>query len=696
MYRFGLAIQVFLLVVALLCAGLHTSAEAEVRYRLISPAGEEIPLTAINQKREADSLVLYTSEYGRSSRTNPYGVEIAASPVSNNPNRYRVVQISSIFACQESHSLSECGNMPIPPQGVVLSATGDKRELLLAQFPLHSEFFIDSVLVYDSHAALHATNPSAETNPAGSGFPGYRGGNQLIRYDFRYGQPTTGTNEFGFEVTIRNDRVVEQEGANSRIPTDENSFVLSGHGKSSQWLMQNAPIGSRIEIQDSVVTSIIDKETYLYELDNLLEQVERIQKGSVPAGLMQQLNRLKQTAPQLSDDEVAKQAMVLQEALVPILWASYPALPEAAPRAIWHRPSESSLVEIRQSLELIQKAGINTIYLETYLHGDPIFPSSTFQAYGIPQKLPFQLNDSKGKQPDLLQLWLKEAHARGLKVHAWFQTFYAGNLQYDKTKGSILTKYPEWANVQRSAFGKDPLPASTLEAGAYFLDPANQEAQNFVLDLIDEIISQYPIDGFQLDYVRYPSSFPTNRFSYNATTWGYTPIARALFKARSGVDPTEITPQKAPELWAEWNVFKTRQVDRFVQKANSLIRIRRPDLPISAAIFPQPEESLVRKHQNWAAWARNGWLDFVVPMTLTSSPEVISADTKRVKELSSLPVVTGIFGPFNGNSPSRVIEQVWAASASGAAGVSLFDTAHLTQKTAEALRIGVFKTRENP
>lgn len=678
-----LLLSVFLMV-------LNQSAYAEMRYQLLSPAGETISLTTINQKRESESLVLYTPEYGNSTRTNPYGVEVIAVPINPGSNQYRVSQVVSVYDCQAQNNLSKCGNGVIPKNGVILSATGGKRDILVSDFKPGATFTLSPLLIYQSQLSIDATNPTAESNPVGSGFPGFRAGNQLVVYTHDYVQPTTGTNEFGYEVTVKNGRVVIQEGADSEIPTDENSFVLSGHGKARQWLLQNGVIGSKIDLLPSgVILSTVDKETYLYQLDEIVRKIEQNRPGTIPAAAQKRIQALKASSVQQQDEIVAKEALALKEELTPILWASYPSVSTTATRAVWHRPSEGSLQEIRQSLDLIQKAGFNTLYLESYLHGDPIFKSTTFETYHISQKLPFQLADSK---EDLLKLWLDEAHQRGMKVHVWFQTFYAGNAQYDKTMGSILTAYPDWANIQRSALGKIPLPPSTLEAGSYFLDPANQEAQNFLLTLIDEVITRYPIDGFQLDYIRYPASFPPDRFSYVATTWGYTPAARDMFKERTGIDPATLDPIASAELWNEWNDFKTRQVDRFVRKAHDLIKLKRPELPISVAIFPKPEESLQRKHQNWLAWAQNGWVDYVAPMTLTSSLETIADDTKEVKKLTALPVITGIFGPFNGNSPSDVVDQVWAAFTSGATGIALFDTAHLTQKMVEALHMGLFKS----
>lgn len=693
MHRSRVPVMAGLVLLLLLGLQLWSLCRAEVRYQLKVPTGEELALTAVNQKREDNSLVLYTPVFGNTTRTNPYGVEVAAVPVGRQADRYRVSQVTSVFTCQYNQNLAACGNMAIPAKGVVLSATGDKRELLLRLFPKGAEFELNTMLVYQSRMTLDAINPTPESNPKGSGFPGSRGSNQMLLYNPAYGKPTTETNEFGFEVTVVDNRVVKQEGANSTLPREDNAFVLSGHGRARDWLLQNATLGSKIEIEDNTLISTVDKDTYMYQLEAVVQRIEQLQKNALSQGLRNRIDSLRLRAYNMSDNEVAQEALTLKQQLTPILWASYPSVPANSVRAVWHRPSEASLKEIRQSLDMLQQGGFNTIYLETYLHGDPIFPSKTFATYNIPQKLPFKLKEGT---PDLLQLWLNEAHRRGIKVHVWFQTFYAGNRQYDGGMGSILAVYPQWANIQRSAVNKTPLPPSTLEAGGYFLDPANPEVQAFLLTLIEEIITRYPVDGFQLDYIRYPASFPSDRFSYVATTWGYTPLARERFKAQNGADPLDMTPDENMPLWMAWNAFKVSQVDSFVEQAYSRIKAKRPQLPVSAAVFPKPQEATMRKHQNWVTWAQKGWVDALAPMTLTSSSEVIAGDTWMMRFFVAQPLIVGIFGPFNGNSPSDVLEQVWTAFNAGAAGVSLFDTAHLTQPMVEALRMGLFKPATTP
>lgn len=543
---------------------------------------------------------------------------------------------------------------------------------------------------------LSATNPTVTSNPVGLSFPGLRGPNQLIRYDAGYGQPNTGTNEFGYEVTVVGDRVVATEGANSTIPTKSNvpknqGYVLSGHGEAKTWLFKYAPIGAKITLKSGQVNSWVDQETYRFQVQQLQEKLVKQGVRIGPEGLKKQVAQFLSQAPKLSLSQAQSQAERLKQQLEPMLWASYRSFPQTAVRGIWHRPSESSPEAIGQSLDRLKASGINTIFLETYLHGDPIFPSTTFEQYGLNQEPPFPWRGPEAN-PDRLGLWIDAAHQRGMKVHVWFQTFYAGNTVFKNSPGVILTKYPAWANRQRWSVANSALTGSNVETGHFFLDPANPQVQTFLLTLIDEIVTRYPVDGFQLDYIRYPSSLPVEHPDYVSTTWGYSDLARQRFTAVTGQDPLALDPLNTPQLWQEWQRYKTNQVTAFVQKAHDQIKAKRPGLVVSASVFTDPSMAAALKHQDWPMWAKQGWVDALAPMTLTSSTKTVAEVTQRFAKVTALPVWTGIFGPFNNNTATHVVEQVGVAEGAGAKGVILFDTAHFTPAMSGALKVGLFKT----
>ncbi len=68
----------------------------------------------------------------------------------------------------------------------------------------------------------------------------------MTLYTSAYG-PSTKTNDFGYEVTVANGKVVSGQKGNSKI--GENQYVLSGHGESRDAL-RKLKVGTPITIQN--------------------------------------------------------------------------------------------------------------------------------------------------------------------------------------------------------------------------------------------------------------------------------------------------------------------------------------------------------------------------------------------------------------------------------------------------------------
>jgi len=698
---------------------LNQAAYAQLAYTLTSDSGETLDINYKDQPRTANTLVLYSPEYGPTTQTNPHGVEVTLNLLPDGSGQYGVSQTTSVWECQKQGAAQQCGDASIPADGWVLSASDDTRQKLLRFVQSGSRFTLTPIWFASKTVDVTTINPNETNNKGSCGFPGCRGGNQLVIYNPNYGEPTTGTNEFGFEVTVVDGVVVAQEGANSHIPY--NGFVVSGHGSKRAWLIANAPIGARIFIDatGTELTSQISPATYRDQLVKRYQEIRQtiatlagvsLMDGAVADSMAPgpldsvseaQLTALDHRFQELlltvdrplnrGDNAVAAQSAV--EGLTVLnhqLWSLYPSFATGALQGVWHRPTELTAAAIGKTLDGFKADGFNAVFLETYFHGYTIFPSETYKIYGLPTP-----NPKFAQSGDLLQLWIDQAHQRDMQVHVWFETFYAGNKQAatgnQPLEGPVLAKYPEWANIQYSALESKKLVPSTLESGAYFLDPANTEACRFVSSLIHEVVSRYNVDGFQLDYIRYPASFPQDRFSYLQTTWGYTPTAREQFKALTDFDPKLFTKpglaQDQASLWRQWNNFKTAKVTDFVKTATADIRHTKPTLAISAAVFPKIEDSLERKHQDWATWGQNHWVDFLAPMTLTSAIKVVAENTHRMiaKTNGSIKVYSGIFGPFNNNSAEDVLAQIDAARRVGAQGYIVFDSAHLTNRINQAL-----------
>ena len=80
-------------------------------------------------------------------------------------------------------------------------------------------------------------------------------------------------------------------------------------------------------------------------------------------------------------------------------------------KGVWIRPNQKTIEEVQKTLDLIKETGINNVFLETYFHGYTIYPSHVMEEYGFTTQNPSFTNF------DMLKVWTKEAHKRGIKVH---------------------------------------------------------------------------------------------------------------------------------------------------------------------------------------------------------------------------------------------------------------------------------------
>jgi uncharacterized lipoprotein YddW (UPF0748 family) len=693
--------------------GLATPALAESY--LLKGTGWQLPLDGKNVPRGNNQLILYTADYGTSTKTNAWGVEILALLVADATgagNDYKVQNIRSVWDCVKPVSTTAsttpastevasqgCGNLPLPAGAIVLSASGSKRKLLMDLLKPSVEFELMMQFFDMASTPFSVMNPSAENNPTAVTFPGFRGANQLLVYNKKYGKKTTGTNEFGYEVTVSKNRVTATEGSNSKIPS--NGFVLSGHGVQRDWLAKNAPLGALVSVEEASLklTSTIDFETYERQLK---QKLKTLPKATPKQDKQRAKNALKEAQKFYHAKQPETAASVLIEAIKQLeasQWKNQARFPATAIKATWHRPLENSRQAVQATLDSFQLAGLNTVFLETFFHGYPLFPSTTFAKYGLPAtQYPIKGLPSTANP---MLWWVEEAHLRGMKVHAWMEVFYAGN-QAIEGVGPILSKYPQWANVRRDAVGaKTPMP-STLEAGYYFLDPANPEVQKFILALTQELVTTYAVEGVQLDYIRYPATNSIEHPQFVESTWGYSPTAIAAFQAQSGVSPLALTP--TDPQWESWKQFKQDQVNTMVSTVSTWVKgykqthPERANLLLSAAIFPDVKAALTYKHQNWGYWAAEGWVDFLAHMSLTASVNAVGQDVKTVKNAAlrqSFPVISGVFSPFFGATPIRTLEQLESARKAGSNGYALFDSAHLSPPLLEGLHVWQTETPEN-
>lgn len=548
----------------------------------------------------------------------------------------------------------------------------------------------NEVIFNQSMFKIDVVDPVASTNWKGINYPGLRGANQLVIYSPSFGFRTN-TNEFGTEAIVVGDTVVSLSGADSLIPA--NGFVISGHGQAKKWINENIMVGSKIslDIDKKIITSYVTSDTFLFNAKEKIKEVQDMMAYYNQKYSNYSQKRTEQNISKAKDfiSKAQRNTEDSQKFSTRAIDYANLAMSTVIPydsgelKGVWIRPTYFDKDSIVKVLDSLEENGIDNVFIETYYHGKTIFPSKTMEKYGFIK----QYEDYQGFDP--LKVWITEAHNRGIKVHIWFQTFYVGNKSPEANPQYILAVRPEWANYQKKNADSEEIVYSVSEHNGYFIDPANPDVQNFLYELLCEIVTRYKPDGINLDYIRYPQSLSPVYSNYDMSNWGYTKYARNEFKDIYGIDPIEIKPDDP--LWNYWRFYRCGKVTNFVKRASTLCRSN--NIMVTAVIFPNRASALDTKLQDWKNWSINNFVDGFTPLFLTCDDKTAINLIEEVlrNKSASTKLYAGLFVTFMNGSNSDLIKQIHASRKYALNGVIIFDYAHLSSSYLETLTQSVFK-----
>jgi uncharacterized lipoprotein YddW (UPF0748 family) len=188
-------------------------------------------------------------------------------------------------------------------------------------------------------------------------------------------------------------------------------------------------------------------------------------------------------------------------------------IPKQEVRAVWLAtvagldwPRTTDVDEQKKSLlEIVQKlkdGNFNTIFFQVRGRGDAFYKSN-FEPWSD------RLTGTLGKDPgwDPLEFILREAHTRGMEVHAWFNTFRVRN-GIKNTYGNnkhVCELHPDWV--------------STID-GETWLNPGLPEVREYLVNVALDLVRNYDIDGIHFDFIRYPGSDYPDAATYKKYSMG--------------------------------------------------------------------------------------------------------------------------------------------------------------------------------
>jgi len=274
-------------------------------------------------------------------------------------------------------------------------------------------------------------------------------------------------------------------------------------------------------------------------------------------------------------------------------------------RGVWVTNVASNALKseanIQQVVDQCVRHGLNTICMVVWNAGKTMYPSALTEKYvGIRQ-------DSTYRGFDPLKTMIEKAHAKGMKVYAWFEYGFA--YAYKDSNTIWLQRYPHWAG--RNANGH-----LLQKNGFYWWNALHPGVQGMMTELVTEVVRNYAVDGVQGDD-RLPA-MPAEG-GYDETT------VRAWALEHNGEAPPT---SSADSVWRQW---KADRLSAYGKSLYMAVKSIRPACKVSWApsIYPWSLENYL---QDWPAWLNGGYADDIMPQLYRYD---IKAYEKILKELQS-------------------------------------------------------------
>ncbi len=348
-------------------------------------------------------------------------------------------------------------------------------------------------------------------------------------------------------------------------------------------------------------------------------------------------------------------------------------------RGVWLTNIDSDVLfsteNTTNAIATLAELNFNTLYPTVWNWGYTLYPSAVAQ-----QVTGIELDPTEGLQGrDVLQEIIDQGHQKGMAVIPWFEFGFMA-----PADSELAQLHPEWL-TQRADGSTMWLEGKMHER--VWLNPLHPEVQKFITDLIVEIVSNYDVDGIQLDdHFGYPSEL------------GYDDYTVALYQQEhSGKSP----PRNAKD--PEWIKWRAGKITDYMEKLFHAIKKANPQAIVS--LSPNPQGFSLRSFLlDWQTWERKGLIEELIVQVYRNNTnsfinEVTQPEIIAAKE--HIPVSIGILSGLKGRNVlfGRIRQQVAITRERNFAGVSFFfyeSLWNLALESPEQRKVKLISLFQNP
>ena len=308
-------------------------------------------------------------------------------------------------------------------------------------------------------------------------------------------------------------------------------------------------------------------------------------------------------------------------------------------------------------MKKIADAGLNCVFVRVARGVNALYPSKILPMDGWAADA---WKNGKGK--DELKTMIEAAHRNGLEFHAWKVNFNASaGMRAGVGPAAFYQKMKADDRLMRDVNG---VQTTALNPG----DPRNRQLE---VDVMKELVDNYDVDGVHFDYIRYTEIGGDGKENYD---FDYGPISRFEFEKARGMKvanwPVDVF---SGHLKAEYEDWERENINDVVKRVYANTKASKPRVQVSAAVWRANRKYRAGLKQDWMRWARENWLDFVVPMDYSADNARFESDMKeQIPNVAGhIPFAAGI-GNYLIKDPQDVVKQIEIARTNGADGYVLF------------------------
>ncbi|NES87497.1 MAG: family 10 glycosylhydrolase [Moorea sp. SIO2B7] len=314
---------------------------------------------------------------------------------------------------------------------------------------------------------------------------------------------------------------------------------------------------------------------------------------------------------------------------------------------------------INKALKRLSQLNFNTVYPVVWNRGHTFYPSYVAKRVTGRAEEPL-LTVMRGGADTLAEI-INQAKQEGLSVIPWFEYGFIAPANSD-----LVKRRPNWLTQSRDSYNsfsdnhleQDLLNSSSKISNFFvkqiesirnkavrqqvWLNPFHPGVQTFITELILEVVSNYDVDGIQLD----------DHFGMPVDL-GYDPYTIKLYQQQhQGLNPPD------DPFDPEWMRWRANKITNLMAQIDQAVKSVKPNIKV--ILSPNSQQFSYKNYlQDWQTWVQRGLVDELILQVYRDNLSSFIAELEKpaVQKVRRLiPVSIGILTGI-GNHPVG-IEQI--------------------------------------